>query len=429
MAPLAEALAAAAALVARVAAGCSLSAELAGAGEPGVDSPPAARVARAALADICYGTLRRYGRSQAIVAALSRRAAAADPLVEALLWCAFYALECGRYADYTVVDQAGRACTAMQRPGAKGYVNALLRGFLRARPTLSARLAADPVAHHQHPGWWIERLRAAYPSGWQSMLAMGNMHPPMCLRVNARRLATEAYAGQLDAAGIRARRVSAAALLLDKPVPVDRLPGFADGEVSVQDAGGQRAAGLLDLGAGMRVLDACAAPGSKAAHILETAQVALTALDIDAVRCAEVTRSLARLGLAAEVRTADCSAPDTWWNGQAFDRILADVPCSASGVARRHPDIKWLRRATDVTAYAARQARILDALWRTLAPGGKLLYVTCSVFPEENSAVIDAFAERTPGARLAPLADEGPAQLLPGPENDGFFFALLEKLS
>lgn len=429
MAPLAEALAAAAALVARVAAGRSLSAELERAGELGVESSSASPRSRAALADLCYGTLRRYGRSQAIVAALSRRAAAADPSVEALLWCAFYALESGRYADYTVVDQAGRACAAMQRAGAKGYVNALLRGFLRARPTLAARLAADPVAHHQHPAWWIERVRAAYPSAWEEVLAAGNTHPPMCLRVNARRSTPEAYAGQLAAAGIGARRIGAAALLLDKPVPVDRLPGFAAGEVSVQDAGAQRAAGLLDLRAGQRVLDACAAPGGKAAHILETAQVALTALDIDAARSADVTRSLARLGLAAEVRSADCSAPDSWWNGDAFDRILADVPCSASGVARRHPDIKWLRRAADVAAFAARQARILDALWRTLAPGGKLLYVTCSVFPEENSAVIDAFAERTPGARLAPLADEGPAQLLPGPENDGFFFALLEKLS
>ncbi len=429
MAPLAEALAAAAALVARVAAGRSLSAELERAGELGVESSSASPRSRAALADLCYGTLRRYGRSQAIVAALSRRAAAADPSVEALLWCAFYALESGRYAEYTVVDQAGRACAALQRAGAKGYVNALLRGFLRARPTLTARLAADPVAHHQHPAWWIERVRAAYPTAWEDVLAAGNTHPPMCLRVNARRSTPEAYAGQLAAAGIRARRIGTAALLLDKPVPVDRLPGFAAGEVSVQDVGAQRAAGLMGLRAGQRVLDACAAPGGKAAHILETAQVALTALDINAARGADVTRGLARLGLAAEARSADCSAPDTWWNGVAFDRILADVPCSASGVARRHPDIKWLRRATDVATFAARQARILDALWRTLAPGGKLLYVTCSVFPEENGAVIDAFAGRTPGARLAPLADEGPAQLLPGPENDGFFFALLEKLS
>ncbi len=421
LAPLAEALAAAAALVARVAAGRSLSAELERA-----DHGPAAG-ARAALADLCYGTLRRYGRSQAIVAALSRRAGTADPLVEALLWCAFYALESGRYADYTVVDQAARACVAMQRGGAKGYVNALLRNFLRARAGLERRLGADEVAHFRHPQWWIERVRSAYPEAWEQVLAAGNTHPPMCLRVNRRRAALEAYAGRLAAEGIAARRIGAAALLLEKPVPVERLPGFAQGEVSVQDAGAQTAAGLLDLRPGQRVLDACAAPGGKSAHILESADVALTALDADAARCAGITRDQERLGLASRVQAADCTTLGSWWDGAAFDRILADVPCSASGVARRHPDIKWLRREGDISAFAARQARILDALWRTLAAGGKLLYVTCSVFPEENGAVVDAFAARTPGARRIPLPDGAAAQLLPGPEHDGFFFALLEK--
>jgi 16S rRNA (cytosine967-C5)-methyltransferase len=315
----------------------------------------------------------------------------------------------------------------MQRAGAKGYVNALLRGFLRARSMLDARLAADPVAHHQHPAWWIERVRAAYPAEWEQVLAAGNMHPPMCLRVNARRITTDAYALRLAAEGIQARRIGALALLLEKPVPVDRLPGFSSGEVSVQDSGAQRAAGLLDLQAGLRVLDACAAPGGKSAHILETADVALTAIDIDPARCSDVTRNLARLGLAAEVHVADCARPGAWSEGAAYDRILADVPCSASGVARRHPDIKWLRRVTDIEAFAARQLRILDALWRALASGGKLLYVTCSVFPEENDAVIEAFAAHTPDARRAPLADGGPARMLPCPEHDGFFFALLEK--
>ena len=424
MAPLAEALAAAATLVARVAAGRSLSAELERAAEDGIDTTS---VPRAALFDLCYGTLRRYGRSQAIVAALSRRASATDPLVEALLWCAFYALESGRYAEYTVVDQAGRACAALQRIGAKGYVNALLRGFLRARPALSNRLDADPVARWQHPRWWIDRVRTEYPAGWEDLLAAGNTHPPMCLRVNARRSSVEAYATRLALAEVRARQVGPVALLLDKPIPAERLPGFAGGEVSVQDAGAQRAAPLLDLRAGQRVLDACAAPGGKSAHIVETAEVELTAIDIDAARCAQVSRNLARLGLAANVRNADCSTPESWWDGTPFDRILADVPCSASGIVRRHPDIKWLRRAADVAAFAARQGGILDALWRTLAPGGKLLYVTCSVFPEENGAVIDAFAARTQGARHTRLPDGGPEQQLPGPEHDGFFFALLEK--
>jgi 16S rRNA (cytosine967-C5)-methyltransferase len=421
LAPLAEALAAAAALVARVAAGRSLSTELERvAQEAGGGS-------RAALADLCYGTLRRYGRSQAIVAALSRRAGAADPLVEALLWCSFYALESGRYAEYTVVDQAARACALLQRAGAKAYVNALLRGFLRARAGLEARLGADPAAHYRHPAWWIERIRAAYPADWEQVLAAGNSHPPMCLRVNVRRTSPDSYAQRLVAEGLEARRVGPVALLLARPIPVERLPGFAQGEVSVQDAGAQRAAGLLDLRSGQRVLDACAAPGGKSSHMLESADVALTALDVDAARCAGIARDQERLGLKAMIRTADCTALDAWWDGANFERILADVPCSASGVARRHPDIKWLRRPTDIGAFAARQGQILDALWRTLATGGKLLYVTCSVFPEENDAVVDAFAARTPSARRVPFPDGAKAQLLPGPEHDGFFFALLEK--
>ncbi|MBI1943531.1 MAG: 16S rRNA (cytosine(967)-C(5))-methyltransferase RsmB [Betaproteobacteria bacterium] len=426
MAPLAESLAAAAARVARVAAGRSLAAEFERAQTDGAAGRDGA------LADLCYGTLRRYGRSQALVAALSRRSQATEPLIEALLWCALYALESGRYAEYTVVDQAGRACALLQRGRAKGFVNALLRSFLRARAGLEARLGADAAARYWHPAWWVERVRAAYPADWQSVLAAGNTHPPMCLRVNARRNSADDYARLLALQGIAAQRVAPSALLLERPLQVARLPGFAEGRVSVQDAGAQRAAHLLELRAGQRVLDACAAPGGKSAHILECADVSLTALDADATRCAGVARELARLGLAAggaevQVRTADCTALDAWWDRRSFERILADVPCSASGVARRHPDIKWLRRPSDIGRFAARQVRILEALWRTLAPGGKLLYVTCSVFPQENGAVVDAFVARAPGARRAPLADGGAAQLLPGPGHDGFYFALLEK--
>ncbi len=205
------------------------------------------------------------------------------------------------------------------------------------------------------------------------------------------------------------------------------FPDSTWGEVSVQDAGAQRAAPYLDLAPGQRVLDACAAPGGKSAHILETAEVELTALDADAERAQRIEAALARLGLSAQVRAADCTATETWWDGRAFERVLADVPCSGSGVARRHPDIKWLRRVSDVQAFAQRQAAILEALWRVLAPGGKLLYVTCSVFPEENGAVVDAFCARTPQALRRELPGGAPAQLLPGAEHDGFFFALLEK--
>jgi 16S rRNA (cytosine967-C5)-methyltransferase len=208
---------------------------------------------------------------------------------------------------------------------------------------------------------------------------------------------------------------------------VERLPGFAAGEVSVQDAAAQRAARCLDLSSGQRVLDACAAPGGKAAHILESADVTLTALDSDEKRCTRLAANLARLGLAAKVAAADCTALGQWWDGVPFDRILADVPCSASGIARRHPDLKWLRRAQDLQLFAARQGLILDALWQALAVDGKLLYATCSVFPRENEEVIEAFLARTPGARRMALADQAPAQWLPGPRHDGFYYALIAK--
>jgi len=417
---LAPALRDAARMVSRVAAGRSLADELGRAAEEGMET------ARAALLDLTHGTLRRYGRVQAIVAALSRHGQP-DALVQALLWCSLYALESGRYADYTVVDQAVRACTLLERWTAKGYVNGLLRTYLRERTAMEARIRADEAARHQHPQWWIDIVRAAYPGSWEEILAAGNTHPPMTLRVNARRSEVAAYAQRLASAGMSARALGGEALLLERPVPVERLPGFADGEVSVQDAGAQRAAGLLELSAGQRVLDACAAPGGKSAHILERADVALTALDVDAARCERIERNLQRLSLRATVRAADCTRPQSWWDGAAFDRVLADVPCSASGVARRHPDLKWLRRAGDPAAFAARQATILDALWQLLAPGGKLLYVTCSVFPQENEDVVQAFVARAQGARSLPLPDGERPQWLPGPQHDGFYYALIQK--
>jgi 16S rRNA (cytosine967-C5)-methyltransferase len=418
-AALAPALRDAARMVARVASGRSLVDQLSLAAEGGESS-------RAALLDLTHGTLRRYGLVQGIVAALSRRGPP-DPLVQALLWCALYALQSGRYAEYTVVDQAVRATSLLERWPAKTYVNGVLRTYLRSRDALGARLRANEEARHQHPQWWIDVVRGAYPERWEEVLAAGNAHPPMTLRVNTRRIAPADYLKRLAEVGIAASVAGDAALLLEKPVPVERLPGFGDGEVSVQDAGAQRAAGLLDLAPGQRVLDACAAPGGKSAHILERADVALTAIDLDAERCERVMRNLERLSLRAEVRAADCTRPQTWWDGARFDRILADVPCSASGVARRHPDLKWLRRAGDAAAFALRQAAILDALWQLLAADGKLLYVTCSVFPQENQEVVQAFLARTPGARPLPLPDGKESQWLPGPRHDGFFYALIQK--
>lgn len=417
-ADLAQALAQASRVVGRVLEGQSLS-----------GARPARRArtdSSAAITDLVYSALRRFGRDEAILRALSARAQI-EARPRALLLVSLSALESGRYAHYTVVDQAVRACTHLREPRAQGFVNAILRAYLRQRERLGPILEANPEARFQHPAWWIRRVREAYPVLWQRVLEAGNAHPPMCLRVNRRRCDPEAYLARLAACAIPARRTGHSALLLEKPVPVERLPGFGQGDVSVQDAGAQRAAELMELADGQRVLDACAAPGGKAAHILELAEVDLTALDADAERCSMISSNLARLGMRADVRGADCTLPGSWWDGRAYDRVLADVPCTASGIARRRPDVKWLRRESDLAGFAARQGAIVSALWQTLAPGGKLLYVTCSIFPEENDAVVEAFLARTPGARRGQLPEGAPAQLVPDEAQDGFFFAILEK--
>jgi 16S rRNA (cytosine967-C5)-methyltransferase len=388
-------------------------------------SEPAA--ARAAAQDVAYGVLRRYGWSDFMLARLMHK-----PLThaetQALLQGALYRLETRPGAAPMVVDQAVAAGGELAGGVFKGLINGVLRSYLRQRDALLAAAAGDDVAQHLHPAWWLERLRRAYPRDWPQIVAAGNGQPPMALRVNRRRGSVADYLARLAAAGIGARPAidgdgsCAAAIVLDRPVAVDALPGFFDGDVSVQDVGAQRAADLLAPAPGARVLDACAAPGGKTAHLLECADLDLTALDVDAARTRRIEDNLQRLGLAATVRVADCRALDSWWDGRAFDAVLADVPCSASGVVRRHPDIKHLRRASDIRSFAQTQAAIVDALWRVLAPGGKLLYATCSVFPEENSAQVDAFLVRQPDA--ACLFRQ---QLLPTPDHDGFFYALLHK--
>ena len=400
---------------------------------------------RGAVQDLAYGTLRQYGRGDFILARLLH-----SPLPEgdgkpgiqqlrALLLAALYRLEARPADAHTTVDQAVNAAAVIAQGRFKALANAVLRSRLRREAELLAAANADEVAFHQHPRWWIEAIRAAYPGHWQSILAADNMHPPMTLRVNRRRLDAAAYLGLLGAAGIGARLLAEReyAILLERPQAVDKLPGFSDGLVSVQDWGAQRAAPLLDAQAGMRVLDACAAPGGKSMHLLELADVDLLALDVEPARIARINANLERLGLCAQVMAADCRALDTWWDGRAFERILADVPCSASGVARRHPDGKWLRRATDIAGFARSQAEIIDALWQVLAPGGKMLYCTCSLFPQENSMQVASFVVRHADALRLDMGDgdgwSGAAeqkqqwQLVPQEEHDGFYYALLQK--
>lgn len=385
---------------------------------------------RGAAMDLAYSTLRACGRGDFILARLIERPLK-DDSVRALLLCALARLEARPDDAHTGVDQAVSAAQRLAGGNFKGLVNGVLRNFLRRRAELLAAADAERGARLCHPAWWIKRLQQDHPSAWENILAAGNSHPPMALRVNRRRVAAADFQTQLQTAGIAAQ-AHGDGLLLDKPVPVERIPGFADGLCSVQDLGAQQAARLLDVAPGMRVLDACAAPGGKTAHIIESTDCALTALDSEAARAARIDQNLSRLGLAATVKVADCRALDTWWDGAPFDRILADVPCSASGVARRHPDVKWLRRERDIAGFAATQRAILDALWQTLAPGGKMLYATCSVFAEENSRQVSEFVGRHADAlRLNVLSASGDAapelQLLPDAEHDGFYYALLQK--
>ena len=378
-------------------------------------------VARAAAQDVCYGVLRRYGRGEFILGRLMTKPLT-HPETRELLLGALYRLDSRPDSAPMVVDQAVAAAGELAGGVFKGVVNGVLRNYLRQRESLLAAMANDDEARFQHPRWWLARLRRAYRDSWESIVATGNSQPPMTLRVNQRLGTVADYLLRLDAAGLPARPVGRHGLKLLKPVAVDVLPGFFDGFVSVQDAGAQRAAELLAPAPGSRVLDACAAPGGKTAHLLESADLDLLALDIDLARTKRIDDNLLRLGLRAEVEVADCNAVKQWWDGRLFDAILVDAPCSASGVVRRHPDIKILRRESDIRRLIHTQAAILDALWPLLKPGGKLLYATCSIFPEENSAQVDAFLVRQIGVER--LHEE---QLLPQDENDGFYYALLQK--
>ena len=321
-----------------------------------------------------------------------------------------------------------------------GFVNACLRRFLREQAALLAQTAQDPVARWNHPAWWLAQMQAEWPAQWQAVLEANNVQAPMVLRVNTRRTSVADYLKKLEAAGLAAEPLGLAGVVLQHASAVGQIPGFAEGLVSVQDSAAQWAAPLLLSGlhgqAPLQVLDACAAPGGKTAHLLEFADVAVTALDIDADRCQRIDDNLQRLGLAARVVAADATDLPSWWTGQRFDAILLDAPCSGSGVVRRHPDIRWLRRATDVGQLARQQARLLALLWPLLKPGGRMLYCTCSVFHAEGQDQIKAFLDNNVNATLLP----SPGHLLPGQvaqwpgvvdnpnrEHDGFYYALLEK--
>jgi 16S rRNA (cytosine967-C5)-methyltransferase len=409
-----------------------------------------ASVLRPGVQALVFHVLRSLGRAEALRKLLANRAP--PPAADALL-CTAIALawrdEDAPYEIFTLVNQSVEAAKRAPATQAQAsFVNACLRRFLRERSALIAATDSDPVAHWNHPAWWVARLKKDHPTRWQTILTANNGHAPMTLRVNAQKSSRADYLSVLQTAGIAAWPSDVAGsstamgtgITLAQPRPVHELPGFADGVVSVQDAAAQLAAPLLLNGFNasrpLNVLDACAAPGGKTAHLLELGNCQVTALDIDAVRCERIHQTLQRLDLTARVAVGDASHPEAWWDGTLFDAVLLDAPCTASGIVRRHPDVRWLRRADDIARLADIQARLLKTLWPLVKPGGRLLYCTCSVFRAEGVDQIQTFLAHNTNAALLP----SPGHLMPHfrangdavPDNsqddhDGFYLALLEK--
>jgi 16S rRNA (cytosine967-C5)-methyltransferase len=391
---------------------------------------------RSLLRALAYGVVREHSLLTALAAKLLDKPLDKAPEVQALLLCGLQQLRSMRMPAHAAVAETVNAVALLQAHWARGMVNAVLRRYQRERRELEDALPTDPAVRLSHPGWMIDAIRRDWPRVWKKVLLENNEQAPLTLRVNRRRMSVAEYlARELPGVGLAGHVVPGApdALALEEAVPVDELPGFADGVVSVQDAAAQLAVELLDLKAGARVLDACAAPGGKTAHMLERVDCNVIALDVDPARLKRVEENLERLKLAATVKAGDARQPKTWWDAQPFDRILIDAPCSGTGVIRRHPDIKWLRRPTDLPRLAQTQRELLHALWPLLAPGGTLVYAVCSVLSQEGEAVVQDFLAAEPGARAQPIdASWGEAQphgrrLPPGGDFDGFYFAKLAK--
>jgi len=394
---------------------------------------------RALLQALAYGSLRLYPRLSWLLDRMLAKPLKRDAHeLRALLCIGLYQIEETRIPAHAAVAETVDAAKKLTRGAASGLANAVLRRYLREQEDLRAAMQRVPVARWAHPEWLLDAFRRDWPDGWEAVLDAGNQQAPMWVRVNLAKISRSAYAERLHAdAGLEASPCphSAAALRLPRPLDALELPGFGDGLVSVQDAAAQLAAPLLDPQPGQRVLDACAAPGGKGAHVLEFCPDArLTCLDIDRERLDRVGETMARLDLEAALVCADAAQPAVWWDGVPFDRILLDAPCSATGVIRRHPDIKLLRRPSDVAATVELQSSLLEAMWSVLAPGGRMVYATCSVLEAENAAQIGAFAERHTDAQVAaPPASWGRVsgqgrQVLSGEDGmDGFYYACVTK--
>jgi 16S rRNA (cytosine967-C5)-methyltransferase len=401
--------------------------------------PAAAMDDRALIQEMCYGTLREYHRLSLIVAKLLKKPLKEkDGDVQALLLLGLYQLMSMRVPDHAAVSETVAATAALKKPWARAMVNAVLRNFQRQADSLLAQAQSVDEGRWSHPQWLIDGIRQAWPEHWQALLEANNQRPPMTLRVNASQTTAEEYLAELRKVDIDAQcsTTTPSAIQLTQAQDVTLLPGFAEGQVSVQDEAAQQAAYLMMLEAGQRVLDVCAAPGGKTGHMLELADVEMVAVDVEAERLQRVKENLQRLGRSAQCIAGDASQPDAWWDGKPFDRILLDAPCSATGVIRRHPDIKLLRQPSDIDQLVVLQAQILDAIWPLLKPGGMLLYATCSVLPQENAEQVAAFVARQSDAQHKVLdvawgqSVKFGRQVLTGTAGmDGFYYACLEKKS
>ncbi|WP_175653115.1 16S rRNA (cytosine(967)-C(5))-methyltransferase RsmB [Pseudomonas sp. Marseille-P9899] len=391
--------------------------------------------------DLAFGTARWQPRLSALGERLLQKPfKSADADVQALMLVGLYQLFYTRVPEHAAIGETVGCADKLKKPWAKGLLNAVLRRAQREGNDILAELERDPVVRTAHPRWLQKSLKAFWPEQWEAICAANNAHPPMILRVNRRHHSRDAYLELLRQAGIDAApcQYSVDGILLAVACDVRDLPGFADGWISVQDEAAQLAADLLELAPGQRVLDACCAPGGKTCHVLEVEPklAGVVAIDLEAKRLVRVRENLDRLGLDAQLIACDARNTGEWWDGKGFQRILLDAPCSATGVIRRHPDIKLTRQADDIAALAALQGELLDALWPTLEVGGMLLYATCSTLPTENTEVIEAFLARTPGAReLDPATDAGIRQphgrqlLAQEGGHDGFYYAKLIKIA
>lgn len=395
---------------------------------------------RALVQAICYGVCRYYTRLDVILAHfMSKPMKAKDSDVHALLMVGLYQILDMHIPEHAAVSETVNAVQSLKKPWARGLVNAVLRECLREKNNIEAIVNADSEAKYAHPRWWIKAVQEAWPTQWEDILSANNEHPPFSLRVNQQHVSVDEYLKRLQTAGMAATKMTAVqhGIILDKPTAVEELPGFHAGDITVQDGAAQLAAELMQLKPGQHVLDACAAPGGKLCHILECeTDLTVVAVEKDAARMHPIKDNLQRLQLSATCKLADAADLASWWQNEPFDRILLDAPCSASGVIRRHPDIKLLRLPTDIKSLVKEQLFLLTALWQTLKVDGLLVYATCSIFPAENQDVIAKFLADTDDAEEVPIdaswgiLQHHGRQVLPGMEQmDGFYYAVLKKIA